>query len=130
MRADPTPNAMKKTKRLVLFGSREMATLARFYFERDSVYEVVAFTVDDANVETAELEGLPVIPWSEVTERFSPNDYEMFVALSYRGLNQLRAEKFAQAKAAGYRLARRPGIREPNAMVRASSHISSTIIRS
>ena len=82
-----------------------MARLARFYFEHDSDYEVVGFTVDDANVEAAEIEGLPVVAWSEVAARFPPGDHDMFVALSYRGLNQLRAEKFDQAKAAGYRLA-------------------------
>src|SRR5262249_36189900 len=96
---------MQKTKRLVLFGSREMAHLARFYFEHDSTYAPVAFTVDDDNVEATEIEGLPVVPWSGVTKRYPPDDHEMFVALSYRGLNQFRAEKFTQAKTAGYRLA-------------------------
>ena len=96
---------MQKAKQLVLFGTREMARLARFYFENDSDYEVVGFTVDDASVETTEIEGLPVVAWSNVATRFPPGDYEMFIALSYRGLNQLRAEKFGQAKAAGYRLA-------------------------
>jgi sugar O-acyltransferase (sialic acid O-acetyltransferase NeuD family) len=96
---------MQKAKRLVLFGSQEMARLARYYFEHDSDYKVVGFTVDDANVETTEIEGLPVVAWSDVATRFPPGDHEMFIALSYRGLNQLRAEKFSQAKAAGYRLA-------------------------
>ena len=82
-----------------------MARLARFYFEHDSDYEIVGFTVDDANVEASEIEGLPVVAWSDVATRFPPDDHEMFIALSYRGLNKLRAEKFDQAKAAGYRLA-------------------------
>jgi len=96
---------MQKTKRLVLFGSQEMAQLARFYFEHDSEYKVVAYTVDDANVGAAEMGGLPFVAWNEVTTRFPPGDHDMFIALSYRGLNQLRADKFAQAQAAGYRLA-------------------------
>ena len=96
---------MQKSKRLVVFGSKEMARLARFYFEHDSCYDVVAFTVDDAHVDVAEIEGLPLVAWSEINARFPPGDHDMFVALSYRGLNRLRAEKFAQAKAAGYRLA-------------------------
>src|SRR6516165_10998585 len=96
---------MQKSKRLVLFGSREMARLARFYFDNDSAYQVVAFTVDDAHVDSAEVEGLPLMAWSEVITRFPPGDHDMFVAMSYRGLNQVRAEKFVQARAAGYRLA-------------------------
>ena len=96
---------MQKSKRVVIFGSQEMARLARFYFEHDSVYEVVAFTVDDANIDGVEIEGLPLVPWSEVNSRFPAGDHDMFVALSYRSLNRLRAEKFVQAKSAGYRLA-------------------------
>ncbi len=96
---------MQKTKRLLIFGSQEMAQLARFYFEQDSSYSVVGFTVDDDYAKDNSLESLPLLPWSEAQRRFPPGDTELFVALSYRGLNKLRAEKFAQGKAAGYRLA-------------------------
>jgi sugar O-acyltransferase (sialic acid O-acetyltransferase NeuD family) len=95
----------EKTKRLVVFGSREMARLTRFFFEHDSPYRVVAFSVDDGHVDSSEIDGLPLVPWSEVAARFPADDHDMFVALSYRRLNALRAEKFAQAKSAGYHLA-------------------------
>jgi hypothetical protein len=96
---------MVKSKQLVIFGTQEMAQLAHFYFEHDSAYRVAAFTVDDAYLQEQELKGLPVVPWSEVPSRYPPGEYELFVALSYRRLNALRAEKFAQAKSDGYRLA-------------------------
>lgn len=96
---------MAKTKRLVVFGSQEMARLAHYYFEQDSGYSVVAFTVDDASNKETELAGLPLLPWDEAIRRFPPGDADMFIAMSYRGLNRLRAEKFAKAKAAGYRMA-------------------------
>ena len=35
------------SKPLVIFGSAEIAELAKFYFENDSNRKVVAFTVDD-----------------------------------------------------------------------------------
>ncbi len=90
---------------LVIFGAAEIAQLAKFYFDHDSNYQVVAFTVDDEYVEESELLGLPVIPFSQVTDRFSPSNYEMFVALSYTRLNKLREEKYFQAKNRGYTLA-------------------------
>lgn len=34
-------------KQLVIFGSAEIAELAYYYFQHDSNYEVIAFTVDD-----------------------------------------------------------------------------------
>jgi sugar O-acyltransferase (sialic acid O-acetyltransferase NeuD family) len=92
-------------KPLVIFGSAEIATLARYYFENDSDYRVAAFTVDDSHVDRDSIEGVPLVPWSEAIGRFPPDRHDMHVALSYRGLNALRQEKFEAAKAAGYRLA-------------------------
>ena len=93
---------MKKS--IIIFGTSEIASIAQYYFTTDSEYTVVAFTVDDAFVETNIFEGLPVIPFSEIKSTFSPNEYSMHVALSYVKLNQLREEKYNQAKNAGYKL--------------------------
>ena len=92
-------------KQLVIFGSAEIAELACYYFSHDSDYRVVAFTVDDEYVDADQLHGLPLVPFSQVSRRFPAEQYEMHVALSYLRLNQLREEKYAQAKAAGYKLA-------------------------
>jgi sugar O-acyltransferase (sialic acid O-acetyltransferase NeuD family) len=90
---------------LLVFGSAEIAQLAKFYFEHDGDYRVAAFTVDDEFVEGDKFLDLPLVPFSEATKRFPPAEYEMHVALSYKKLNRLRQEKYEQAKAAGYRLA-------------------------
>jgi sugar O-acyltransferase (sialic acid O-acetyltransferase NeuD family) len=89
---------------LVIFGSAEMAVMARFYFENDTQYHVAAFTVDDAFVDRDSVEGRPLVAWSEALRRFPPGDCDMHVALSYRGLNRRRQAKFEMAKQAGYRL--------------------------
>jgi sugar O-acyltransferase (sialic acid O-acetyltransferase NeuD family) len=92
-------------KPLVIFGSAEIARLARFYFDNDSTYRVVAFTVDDSHVDATEIEGLPLIAFSEMGSTFPAGEAAIHVALSYRGLNKLRQQKFEQAKASGYEMA-------------------------
>jgi len=92
-------------KPLVIFGSAEIAELAKFYFTHDSERKVVAFTVDDAYVQEDQFNNLPLVPFSEVTKKFPPSEYDMHVALSYTRLNRLRQEKYEQAKALGYCLA-------------------------
>src|SRR5687767_9091833 len=92
-------------KQLVIFGSAEIADLALYYFNNDSNYRVVAFTVDDSYVDGERLHGLPLVPFSKVTKLFPPAENDMHVALSYSRLNRLRQEKYEQAKAAGYELA-------------------------
>ncbi len=94
---------MKKT--LVIFGAGDIAQLAHFYFSTDSEYEVVAFTVDSTYLTEATFCGLPVIAFEEISNQFAPDQYELFIALSYSKLNAVRKEKYLAAKALGYRLA-------------------------
>jgi len=94
-----------KSKKLIIFGTGEIGSLAKFYFTQDSAYEVAGFTADEAYVGREHFEGLPLVPFSRIVERFSPDKFEMHVALSYNKLNQVRAEKYCAAKALGYRLA-------------------------
>lgn len=94
---------MKKS--LVIFGSGDIAQLAHFYFSTDSAYEVVAFTVDAAYLTSTTFCGLPVIPFEEIAKQYAPEQYELFVALSYSKLNAVRKEKYLAAKAIGYSLA-------------------------
>ena len=93
-----------KTRRIVIFGSGQIAELADFYFTNDSAYEVAAFTVDQAFFSQGEFRGRPVVPFERVAEEFPPQDFDFFVAIGYTKLNQLRPEKVAAARAKGYRL--------------------------
>ena len=92
-------------KRLVIFGSREIAMLARFYFDHDSEYDVVGFTVDDEFVDTDQIQGLPLIPFSAIETVFPPHSTEMHVALSYQQLNKVRQRKYEEVKTLGYKMA-------------------------
>ena len=93
------------SKKLVIFGTGEIASLAKFYFENDTDYKVSAFTVDDDFVHSTSFENLPLIAFSDLRNRYPPSEYQMHVALSYTKLNKLREEKYEQAKLAGYQLA-------------------------
>lgn len=92
-------------KPLIIFGAGDIAQLAHHYFSTDSNYEVVAFTVDAAYINETEFCGLPVVPFEEIANRYSRDTHEMFVALSYSKLNQIRKEKYLAARVLGYRLA-------------------------
>lgn len=93
------------TRELVIFGTRNFAEIAHYYFTHDSDYRVVAFTVDGEYVEADAFAGLPVVPFEELPRRFAPDAYELFVAVGHQKLNSQREAKVAAAEAAGYRLA-------------------------
>ena len=90
--------------KLVIFGAGDIARLAHHYFTHDSPHEVAAFVVDRAFRQNDSFQGLPLIDAEDLTDRFPPGDYDMFVAMSYAKMNAVRAEKYASMKAAGYRL--------------------------
>jgi sugar O-acyltransferase (sialic acid O-acetyltransferase NeuD family) len=92
-------------KPLVIFGSGDIAQLAHFYFSSDSNYEVVAFTVDSAYLTAQTFCDLPVIPFEEVAGQYPPAGHDLFIALSYSHLNELRKTKYLAARQMGYRLA-------------------------
>lgn len=92
------------SKPLVIFGSGEIASLTRYYFETGASREVAAFTVDDEYAEADVFEGKPLLAWSETLRRFPPSEAEVHVALSYQKLNRLRQAKYEQVKSAGYTL--------------------------
>jgi len=89
---------------LVIFGAGQIAKLAQYYFERDSEHEVIAFTVDSEYRKDDSYLGKPLVDFEEVSGRYPPDQYEMFVALSYVQMNKIRAQKYFEAKKLGYRL--------------------------
>jgi sugar O-acyltransferase (sialic acid O-acetyltransferase NeuD family) len=90
--------------KVIIFGDSHWATLAHFYLTHDSGHEVAGFTVDGSHMRLKSLYGLPMVPFENVVDRFPPDDYRMFLPISFKRMNHLRAEKYEQAKRYGYRL--------------------------
>jgi sugar O-acyltransferase (sialic acid O-acetyltransferase NeuD family) len=90
---------------LVIFGAGDIARLAHFYFRTDSGFDVVAFAVDQEYKTGDTFDGLPLVASGDLARTYPPGSCAMFVALSYRRMNRIRAEKYQQMKDAGYTLA-------------------------
>src|SRR5262249_28828720 len=93
----------KATRKLVIFGSGQIAEVAHYYWTHDSDYDVAGFTVDAAYLTRDTLFGLPVIPFEEALRIFPPDEYDMFVAAGFHQVNYARAEIVARVENAGYR---------------------------
>lgn len=89
---------------IIIFGSGDIAQIANYYFKTDSQYKVVAFTVDREYIKEPEFEGLPVVPFDEMTVKYPPSKFKMFIAVSYAQLNKVRESKYHEAKQMGYAL--------------------------
>ena len=93
-------------KGLVIFGSSEIASLAKYYFSEDSDYEVCAFTVDDGfEGGRSSIDDTPLVSFSQMLSKYPPHEFDMHVAVSYVNMNRLRKEKYLQCKERGYTMA-------------------------
>lgn len=95
---DPEP------RRLVLVGAGEQASIAHEYFTHDSPHEVVAFSVESDYIEDEAFEGLPVVPYEELSKKYPPSEYAAFVAISWNRLNRVRRRLYHATKELGYEL--------------------------
>ena len=92
-------------KKLVIFGARNFAEIAHYYFTHDSDYAVSAFCVDGEHLSEPNFKGTPIVPFEEITKSHPPADYDMFVAIGIHRVNKSRAEAVDRAQCRGYRLA-------------------------
>ena len=89
---------------VVIFGTASFAELVHAYLSRDDAYQVVAFTAHRDKIASDQFCGLPVIAFEDLPARHPPASHQMFVAVGYRKVNQIRAGIYAEAKAKGYTL--------------------------
>jgi len=94
-----------KTRKLIIVGDSAFAEIAHEYFDGDSAYEVVAFSVERAFLKYNELHGLPVIAFEELESHFDTATHYVYVATVYTQLNRLRTRLADSAKSKGYQLA-------------------------
>ncbi|MDP4276028.1 MAG: acetyltransferase [Bacteroidota bacterium] len=91
-------------KKVIIFGDENLAGEVKYYLDIDSDYEVVAFTVHKAFRKIDRFEGLPVVDFECVLEKYPPVEFDMFVAIGYRKMNRTRGEVIEQAMRNGYHL--------------------------
>lgn len=95
----------KKKQKVVVFGIGEIAEVAHVYLDYDSDFDVVGFTVDEKFIAQNDFRGLPVVPFEGIQLRYPPEDFLLFIPISFRDLNIHRENKYSEAKRKGYHFA-------------------------
>ena len=93
---------MEKTKKLVIIGTGEFGEIAYEYFTDDSEYDVVGFAVESEFRDKDELRELTVIDFDKIKDVYPPDQYYVFVAITYVKLNRVRRRLFKACKEMGY----------------------------
>ncbi len=91
-------------KKVVIFGTGDMAHLAHFFLTNDSNYEVAAFTINLEFIKDQSFLNLPVVGFEDIVNTYPPSEYDMFVTLGPQDCNELRETIYHQAKSKAYKL--------------------------
>ena len=92
-------------KKIIIFGVSDLGRLLLWYLKKDTLREVVAFTANKDYIDQDSYCGLPVIPFENITEIYSPDDYEILIAIGNRKMNDIRKKVFYDCKEKGYTIA-------------------------
>src|SRR5260370_36075042 len=92
------------TREVVIFGDGQIAEVAHYYLTEEGGRTVAAFTVDRQFRRAETMLGLPVVDFEDVQQAYSPEAYDMFIAVSFRQVNKLREATFNEAQAKSYSL--------------------------
>jgi sugar O-acyltransferase (sialic acid O-acetyltransferase NeuD family) len=91
-------------KKVIIFGTGGFAKIIYLYLQKDPTFNIIAFTANEQSIKEKTLYNLPVVPFETIEQKYSPDEYEMFIALGYTDMNRKRAKFFKEAKDKGYTL--------------------------
>lgn len=90
--------------KIVVYGTGQVAAVMHTYLTHDSPHDVVAFTVGGEHLTSDSLLDLPVVPFEGIAAHYPPTDFAMLIAIGFKQVNRVRAEKYVEAKELGYEL--------------------------
>ncbi|MGY5810797.1 acetyltransferase [Rhizobium sp. LEGMi198b] len=90
---------------IVIFGTGQIADVAKVYIDVFGPGRVVGFTLDEDHMTTYNHCGLPVVAWEHLEARFPPDKVKLLGPLSYQRLNDFRRERHIEGRARGYSFA-------------------------
>jgi len=87
---------------VVIFGLGSYARVASVYLERDSPYNVVAFTAHQEYITEPTLLNRPVVPFENILQTHPPEQYTILVAMGAHNMNDARTSIYHTCKDMGY----------------------------
>lgn len=90
--------------KIIIYGTGLIAEVAHFYLTQDAGHQIVCFTNAGSFIKESSFFNLPVVPFENIEMSFPPEDNNMFIAIGYTKTNQIRKQRYEEAKAKGYRL--------------------------
>lgn len=89
-------------KKVLLAGNGVTAEILSVYLLRDPRYEIAGLVVGDEFVTLGDASGYTTVGLSEVVKKFTPDTFQVIMAMGYNDLNRSREVMFNTLKRMGY----------------------------
>jgi len=89
-------------KKVIIFGTGTFGKRVKRHIDFEKTYEVAAFTVDAEYITENELMEIPVVPFEEIEENYSAEDYSILICVGYIDMNDGYKEVFDKVLKKGY----------------------------
>jgi sugar O-acyltransferase (sialic acid O-acetyltransferase NeuD family) len=93
------------TNKIIIFGNREMAELANFYWTNDTNLKPVAFCVNGKFIKEEKFCGLPVVPFETIEKELPPKEYLFHAPIYASKMNSIKDEICNAIESKGYEFA-------------------------
>ena len=89
--------------KVIIFGCGNISEMAYYYLRDDSMYEVVAFTVNSEYMSDVFFMNKPVVEFENLEDFYNTEEYYLFAPISATNLNKLREKIYNEGKKKGYK---------------------------
>ena len=90
---------------IVIYGETEFAERIFSYIKFANAANVIAFTNARNFKEKQEIQGIPVIDFEELNNKFEDIDFKVLIAIGYAQMNNIRKKIYQECKEAGHHIA-------------------------
>jgi len=90
------------SKKIIIFGSGNVAEVAYYYLLNDSNHEIIAFSCEKEYITNKDKFNLPVVPFEDIEKIYPPSEFYLFAPCSGNHLNRYRERIYNEGKKKGY----------------------------
>ena len=87
----------------IIIGTTDLANQLYFHIKKYKIANVVAFAVNRDYIQNDRFLDLPVIDIETMEQHYPPNQYNIYIAIGYTQMNQIRQNVYQILKAKGYK---------------------------
>jgi sugar O-acyltransferase (sialic acid O-acetyltransferase NeuD family) len=91
-------------KKILIFGTTDLAELVYFYIQKDKLHTPAAFTTHKQYLKQNTLFNLPVVPFEDIAKNYSPKEFSIALCIGYTKVNEARKKIFYEIKERGYQI--------------------------